>query len=45
VLRAAGDIDYDGDAFWTALTINTRIGSPIEVSGSLQGTGALAAGS
>lgn len=45
VLRAAGAIDYDGDAFWTSLTINTRIGSPIEVSGSLQGSGALTAGS
>jgi len=45
VLRAAGDIDYDGSAFWTSLNINCAIGSPIDVTGTLQGVGALALGS
>jgi|DEB0MinimDraft_3_1074331.scaffolds.fasta_scaffold09542_3 hypothetical protein len=45
VLRAAGNIDYDGSAFWTSLNINCAIGSPIDVTGTLQGVGALALGS
>ena len=45
VLRAKGAIDYTGSAHWTSLTIGSQIGSPIEVSGSLQGSGALTVGS
>ena len=44
VLRASGSRDYDGSAFWTALNINCAIGSPIDVTGTLQGTGALTLG-
>jgi len=41
VLRAAGSRTFTGLAFLTSLTISANIGSPIEVSGTLQGTGAL----
>lgn len=44
VLRASGSRDYDGSAFWTSLNINCQMGSPIDVSGTLQGTGTLALG-
>jgi hypothetical protein len=45
VLRAEGDIDWDGSAFWTALNITCNIGAPITIAGSLQCTGAYALGS
>lgn len=45
VLRASGSIDYDGSAFWTSLNVNCAIGSPIDVTGTMQGTGTLALGS
>lgn len=44
VLRAGGDRKFTGLAFWTSLSIGASIGSPIEVSGSLQGTGELVVG-
>lgn len=40
-LRANGDIDYTGNAFLTGWTVGAAIGSPTEVSGTFQGTGAL----
>lgn len=44
VLRAEGSRDYTGIGHWTSLTIGAAIGSPIEVSGTLQGSGALTIG-
>lgn len=44
VLRASGSRDYDGSAFWTSIAIQCAIGSPVQVTGTLQGTGALTAG-
>jgi len=45
VLRAEGDIDWDGAAFWTSLGITCNIGSPITIAGSLQCTGTYSLGS
>lgn len=45
VLRAEGDVDWDGTAFWTSLGINVNIGQPITIAGSLQATGAYTLGS
>lgn len=45
LLDVNGTTDYSGSAFWTGLAITVQIGSPIEVSGTLQGTGALTRGS
>lgn len=44
VLRAAGSRDYDGSAFWTAINVSCQIGSPVDVTGTLQGTGDLTIG-
>ena len=44
VLRAKGDRDYTGDAFWTSVQIGAQIGSPITATVGFQGSGALVAG-
>lgn len=44
-LRANGNIDYSGNAFLTGWTVGSQIGSPVEVSATFQGTGALTDGS
>lgn len=45
VLRAEGDVDWDGAAFWTGLSISVVIGQPITITGTLQCTGSYVLGS
>jgi hypothetical protein len=42
--EGSSDVDFDGAAFWTSLGISVAIGSPIEVSATLRGAGALVLG-
>ena len=41
VIKADNSRTYTGTTHWTSITMGAAIGSPIEVSGSLQGSGAL----
>lgn len=43
VLTSAASRTYTGDAFWTGVNINCAVDQPIEVTVSVQGTGALTA--
>ena len=40
-LTAASGRTYTGDAFWSAFSVSAQLGSAIDVSATLQGTGAL----
>ncbi len=43
-LQAAASRTYTGSAFWSAFSVSAQLGSAIDVSATLQGTGALTIG-
>lgn len=45
ILRAAGDIDYEGEAYLRGCTINAGIGGLVDIGIDIRGTGALTRGS